>query len=94
LQKLLEFQQLQRFSFAQSLREASNCKLAYKILEVKSCLAKTQANKDFNMYDSIYMDFMMPDMNGPEVTTVLRKMGYVNVNTVVGLTTNFMSELK
>jgi CheY-like chemotaxis protein len=34
------------------------------------------------------MDFMMPDMNGPEVTIVLREMGYVNP--VIGLTANLM----
>jgi signal transduction histidine kinase len=78
---------------------ASNRKLACKMLEVngftadhatngKDCLAKMQALEDFNVYDCILMDFMMPDMNGPEVTIVLREMGYVNP--VIGLTANLM----
>jgi CheY-like chemotaxis protein len=42
--------------------------------------------KDGNIYDIIFMDQMMPEMDGIEVTTKLREMGYTQP--IVALTAN------
>jgi len=42
--------------------------------------------KDGNVYDIIFMDHMMPDMDGMETTKILRKSGYTG--TIVALTAN------
>jgi len=79
----------------------SNRKMACRVLEVngfiadhatngKDCLEKMKLGSNLQGYDCILMDFMMPDMNGPEVTVALREMGYVNP--VIGLTANLMTD--
>jgi len=42
--------------------------------------------KDGNVYDIIFMDHMMPKMNGIEATKIIRDMGYTN--SIVALTAN------
>lgn len=79
----------------------SNHKMACRVLEVngfiadhatsgQDCLDIMKREGNLQGYDCILMDFMMPDMNGPEVTVALREMGYVNP--VIGLTANLMMD--
>jgi CheY-like chemotaxis protein len=53
--------------------------------------------EDGNVYDIIFMDYMMPDMDGLETTEKLRKMGYnspivaLTANAVVGQAEMFLN---
>ena len=41
---------------------------------------------DINYYDVIFMDFVMPNMNGPESTKAIRELGYIGP--IIGVTGN------
>ena len=59
-----------------------------KIETVMSGLAAIELVKQGNIYDIIFMDHMMPDMDGIEVTRELRKLGYNEP--IVALTANIV----
>ena len=43
-----------------------------------------------NNYDAIFMDFMMPKMNGPDATRAIRELGYTGP--IIGVTGNALDE--
>ena len=45
---------------------------------------------DIDKYDCILLDYVMPNMNGPEVSKSLREMGFKNP--IIGLTGNVMTD--
>ncbi|MCL2214977.1 MAG: transporter substrate-binding domain-containing protein [Treponema sp.] len=53
---------------------------------VMSGFAAIEKIKDGNIYDIVFMDHMMPKMDGIEATKILREMGYKN--TIIALTAN------
>jgi len=57
-----------------------------KIDTVNSGIAAIEKIKEGNVYDIIFMDHLMPKMNGIEATKILREMGYTN--SIVALTAN------
>jgi len=72
----------------------SNLYVATGLLQPYGLNIETAANgyqaieriKDGNIYDIIFMDHMMPDIDGMEVTKILRKSGYRG--TIIALTAN------
>ncbi|MCL2020202.1 MAG: ATP-binding protein [Oscillospiraceae bacterium] len=56
---------------------------------VKSGIESVQKVKDGNVYDIIFMDHMMPGMNGIEAVTIIRELGYEHP--IVALTANAVS---
>jgi CheY-like chemotaxis protein len=86
---------LNRKMLVRSLRtESHSCDEAEDGLEAirmvtKRSESKTNENESFpssHCYDAILMDFMMPIMDGPTATKVLRDMGYTGV--IIGVTGN------
>ena len=59
-----------------------------KIETVMSGISAIELVKQGNVYDIIFMDHMMPDMDGVEVTRELRKLGYNEP--IVALTANIL----
>ncbi|MCL1866448.1 MAG: ATP-binding protein, partial [Oscillospiraceae bacterium] len=57
-----------------------------KIDSVKSGRKAIERIKSGNIYDIIFMDHMMPEMNGIEATKILREMGYKK--TIIVFTAN------
>ena len=53
---------------------------------VNSGLAVIEKIKEGNVYDVIFMDHLMPQINGIEATKMLREMGYTNC--IIALTAN------
>ena len=68
-----------------------------KIDSVESGFAAIERIKDGNVYDIIFMDHMMPKMDGIETTQIIRNMGYnrsivaLTANAVVGQTEMFLN---
>ena len=64
---------------------------AYEITvdTVKSGLAALEKIKSGEVYDVIFMDYMMPGMNGVEATKTIRSMGYDHP--IVALTANALT---
>ena len=60
-----------------------------KIDTVKSGFEAVQRVKDGNVYDIIFMDYMMPEMDGIEATRLIRELGYAEP--IVALTANAIS---
>jgi CheY-like chemotaxis protein len=86
---------LNRKMLVKSLKtESHSCDEAEDGLEAirmvtKRSESKTNENESFPSsycYDAILMDFMMPIMDGPTATKVLRDMGYTGV--IIGVTGN------
>lgn len=46
--------------------------------------ATKMIQKDLDYYDIIFMDYFMPNLNGPDATQAIRKLGYKGV--IIGLT--------
>jgi len=67
-----------------------------KIETVSSGFEAVDKIRDGNIYDIIFMDHMMPEMNGIETTKIIRDMGYtepivvLTANAVAGASANFM----
>jgi CheY-like chemotaxis protein len=57
-----------------------------KLDSAESGFAAIEKVKNGNVYDIIFMDYMMPKMDGVETTKILREMGYTNP--IVALTAN------
>ena len=57
-----------------------------KIETVDSGIAAIEKIKEGNIYDVIFMDHMMPKMDGIEATKIIREMGYAQ--SVIALTAN------
>ena len=56
---------------------------------VKSGISAIELIKGGKVYDIIFMDHMMPEMDGIEATNILREMGYTNP--IIALTANAMA---
>ena len=52
----------------------------------KEALSKIVDQKGLNYYDIIFLDNLMPNMNGPQTATELRKLGYQHL--IIGVTGN------
>ena len=48
-------------------------------------------NNDYDPIDSIFMDYEMPVLNGPDATKILRENGYNDV-TIIGVTGNVLAD--
>ena len=54
-------------------------------------MIKTNLNSEnVQPYDAIFMDFVMPKMNGPDATRAIRKLGYTCQ--IIGVTGNGHNE--
>jgi CheY-like chemotaxis protein len=68
-----------------------------KIETVSSGIEAVEKIKNGNEYSVVFMDYMMPKMNGLEATKVIREMGYTNpiivltANAVMGSSEMFLS---
>jgi len=58
---------------------------------VDSGILAVEKIKDGNIYDIIFMDHMMPDMDGIEATEIIRGLGYTKP--IVALTANAFSDM-
>ena len=79
----------------------SNRKMVCRMLQINGfhadqavdgmdCLRIVKKGPDTMYYDCILMDYVMPNMDGPEVTKALRELGYTNP--IIGLTGNLMCD--
>ena len=77
---------VERVNLSNSTQTGSDCDNVH--LEEKSgCTSPTNSK----VYDAILMDYMMPNMDGPTATEIIREMGYAGP--VIGITGN-LSRLK
>ena len=54
-------------------------------------MIKTNLNSEnVQPYDAIFMDFVMPKMNGPDATRAIRELGYTGQ--IIGVTGNGHNE--
>jgi len=77
-----------------NLKVASGLMLPYK-MQVDLRLSGAEAIEAIkaNDYDLVFMDHMMPEMDGIEATKRIREMGYANL-TIIALTANAVSGIK
>jgi signal transduction histidine kinase len=57
---------------------------------VKADMQRMKENPNNKPFDTIFMDFEMPILNGPDATKVIRQLGFTN--TIVGVTGNLLAE--
>ena len=88
LRKLLE-QRGHECDEAEDGLEALN--MVQKSLQIDHDFSETDENRSSN-YDVILMDFVMPNMNGPDATRAIREFGYTGP--IIGVTGNTLNEDK
>ena len=55
-------------------------------------MVKDETNIHIQRYDAIFMDFVMPNMSGPDATRAIRELGYTGP--IIGVTGNALNEDK
>ena len=68
------------------------CEEAEDGLDAVSMVQTNINSHNIIVYDVIFMDFMMPKMNGPDATRAIRQLGYNGP--IIGLTGNALAEDK
>jgi CheY-like chemotaxis protein len=71
--------------------EANDGNKAVEIMmkETITCRLDTDINKNLPSYDLILMDFIMPNLNGPDATRMIRELGYKGL--IYGVTGNSLA---